>query len=264
MLLASLLVIILLVALWMHRVEKYNYKTYLLTIPGAQERRETFFKNHDNERVPVEVVYGQDTRHIANARKFENFVEPTLFNNAVEMHYDESQTRPNMSYFNLGAIGCYFGHLDIYDRAAKEGVKYALVFEDNAVVKSPKLYDEVERFIHEKGDDFEACFFHCLYHLPAPERDGQVLWISSTKCYLVHVPNMKKYLPTFLPMDNHVDLKYEDVIARGARVYYRDMRKYLDVDRTHPSTIGHRGERDNQFFSRQYPKVPRSALVKGW
>ena len=241
--------------------EKYNYKSYLLTVPEATERREVFFK-HAN--TPVEVVYGEDTRDVAKARTFEHMVQPEFFNKAVEMHYDSTVARPNMSYFNLGAIGCYFGHMKILNKAVNDGVKYALIFEDNAVVKSPKLYDEVQRVIHERGDTFEACFFHCLSHLPDPTERERVLWISSTKCYLVHVPNMKKYLPTFLPMNNHVDLKFEDIIAKGARVYYRDMRKYLAIDRSHESLIGHRGEEDEQFFSRQYPKIPRSKLIKGW
>lgn len=244
--------------------EKYNYKSYLLTVPAATERRQVFFTYHDDEQHPVEVVYGEDTREIANARKFENLIQPEFFNKAVEMYYDDRVSRPNMSYFNLGAIGCYFGHLDILNRAANAGVKYALIFEDNAVVKSHKLYDEVQRVIDEKGDNFEACFFHCLSYLPAPEEKERALWISSTKCYLVHVPNIKKYLPTFLPMNNHVDLKFEDIIAKGARVYYRDMRKYLGIDRRHSSMIGHRGEEDDKFFSRQYPKIPRSKLIKGW
>lgn len=246
------------------REEKYQYNAYLLTIPDAVDRRRTFFNHHDESRVPVEVVYGDDTRHIANARQYEDFIVPEYFDKAVEMYYDTTVQRPTMSHFNMGAIGCYFGHMHIIDKAVRDGVKYALIFEDNVVVKSPKMYDEVERVIKERGDNFEACFFHSLSHLPDPTEPEKVLWIASTKCYLVHVPNMKRYLPSFIPMDNHVDLKFEDIIAKGARVYYRDMREYLGIDRKKPSMIGHRGEEDTLFFSRQYPKVPRSRLVKGY
>jgi hypothetical protein len=257
-----ILVLLIIIFLILRRpVEKYAYKSYLLTIPSAHERREVFFQYATQ---PVEVVYGKDTRDVATARTFEHMVQPEFFNKAVEMHYDSDVARPNMSYFNMGAIGCYFGHMEILNKAVNDKVKYALIFEDNAVVKSPKLYDEVQKVIDARGDNFEACFFHCLSYLPAPENKEKVLWISSTKCYLVHVPNMKKYLPTFIPMNNHVDLKFEDIIAKGARVYYRDMRKYLAIDRSHQSTIGHRGEEDEEFFSRQYPKVPRSKLVSGW
>ena len=261
MVIIILVLLVLLLLILRKPVEKYSYKSYLLTIPSASARREVFFQYTDH---PVEVVYGKDTRDVATARTFEHMVQPEFFNKAVEMHYDSSVARPNMSYFNMGAIGCYFGHMEILNKAVNDGVKYALIFEDNAVVKSPKLYDEVQRVIDERGDNFEACFFHSLSYLPAPENKERVLWISSTKCYLVHVPNIKKYLPTFIPMNNHVDLKFEDIIAKGARVYYRDMRKYLAIDRSQQSTIGHRGEEDEEFFSRQYPKVPRSKLVEGW
>lgn len=256
--------LLILVYFTLRREEKYQYSAYLLTIPGAVERRKRFFAHARDDIVPTQVVYGDDTRQIVNARKYEHVIEPQYFEKAVEMYYDENVRRPTMSHFNIGAIGCYFGHMDILNKAINDKVKYALIFEDNVVVKSPKLYDEVERFIKERGDSFEACFFHCLSYLPDESEKEKVLWISSTKCYLVHVPNMAQYLPSFIPMDNHVDLKFEDIIAKGARVYYRDMRKYLTIDRSQPSMIRHRSEEDNLFFSRQYPKIPRSKLIKGY
>lgn len=258
------LVILLLVFMILRNEPKYSYETYLLTLPQAEERREVFFR-HNGGVNNVHVVYGQDTRDIETARKFEHHVQPEFFDKAVEMHYDSGVVRPNITYFNLGAIGCHMGHMDIWTRARDAGHKYILVFEDNVVVKSPKLYDEVEKFIKEKGDNFEACFFHCLHYLPRPGRDvGRVLWISSTKCYLLHVPNMQKYAPSFFPMDNHVDMKFEDIIADGARVYYRDMRKFMVIDRRKPSLIGHSAHDDEDTFSRRYPKVHRSELIKGW
>ena len=259
-----ILVFLLLLMMIFHARQGYSYETYLLTLPQAHDRRKVFFK-HNTGGPDVQVVYGQDTRDVTTARKFEDYVQPEFFEKAIEMHYDTNAVRPNITYFNLGAIGCQMGHMDIWDRASKAGHKYILVFEDNVIVKSPKLYDEVEKFIKEKGDNFEACFFHCLHYLPKPGRDvGRVLWISSTKCYLFHVPNMQKYIPSFLPMNNHVDLKFEDIIDEGARVYFRDMRKYLVIDRSRPSTIGHRNHDEQDMFSRRHPKVHRSELIKGW
>jgi len=192
-------------------------------------------------------------------------VQSEFMEKAVEMHYDPSIVRPNITYFNLGAIGCQMGHADIWNRASKAGHKYALVFEDNAVVSSSKkLHQYVESFIEEKGDDFEACFFHCLHYLPDEVQKDRVRWISSTKCYLLHVPNMQKYFPMFFPMNNHVDLKFEDVIAKGARVYYRDLRKYLNIDRSVPSIIGHSAHDETEMFSRQFPKATVVDLIKGW
>ena len=67
----------------------------------------------------------------------------------------------------------------------KQDLKYAVIFEDNVIVKSNKLYDEIQKVIDERGEEFEMCFFHCLSRLP-DKQDGKlekVKWISSTKCY---------------------------------------------------------------------------------
>ena len=39
-------------------------------------------------------------------------IEGEYFEKAVEMHYDNSVNRPDITYFNLGAIGCFMGHMD--------------------------------------------------------------------------------------------------------------------------------------------------------
>jgi GR25 family glycosyltransferase involved in LPS biosynthesis len=257
-------VILLLVFMILRNERAWSYETYLLTLPEARDRREVFFE-HNTHGPKVHMVYGQDTRVVETARKFEEHVQSEFMEKAVEMHYDPSVVRPNITYFNLGAIGCHMGHADIWNRASKMGHKYALVFEDNVKVRSSKkLHDYVESFIAEKGDDFEACFFHCLHYLPHEIQKDRVRWISSTKCYLMHVPNMKRYFPLFFPMNNHIDLKFEDIIAEGARVYYRDLRKYLDIDRSEPSTIGHSPHEDEAMFSRRFPKATTKDLIKGW
>jgi NDP-sugar pyrophosphorylase family protein len=217
-------------------------------------RQERFFKNHDSS-IPIEVIYGSDTRNIETAREYEDKIKPKYFNKAVEMHYNSDVIRPDITYFNMGAIGCFMGHMEFYDRCFDQGLKYAVIFEDNVIVKSNELYKQIQDVIDKKGDDFEMCFFHCLSRLPfhnEEEEIERVKWISSTKCYLVHVPNMKKYVKHFLPMDNHVDMKHEDIIVEGARVYYKDLRNYMRVDRSHSSTIGHRDHGEESFISRQY------------
>ena len=233
---------------------KYQYKCFLLTMKDEKLRQERFFKNHDSS-IPIEVIYGSDTRNIETAREYEDKIKPKYFNKAVEMHYNSDVIRPDITYFNMGAIGCFMGHMEFYDRCFDQGLKYAVIFEDNVIVKSNELYKQIQDVIDKKGDDFEMCFFHCLSRLPfhnEEEEIERVKWISSTKCYLVHVPNMKKYVKHFLPMDNHVDMKHEDIIVEGARVYYKDLRNYMRVDRSHSSTIGHRDHGEESFISRQY------------
>ena len=239
---AVIILIALFVLLFLRRRHggKFDYKCFLLTVKDQKERQERFFKSHRDD-IPIEVIYGADTRKIKVAREFEERVDPDYFEKAVEMHYDSSVKRPDITYFNLGAIGCFFGHMEFYERCFKQGLKYAVIFEDNVIVKSDELYNQIQSVIDEKGTEFEMCFFHCLSRLP-DEKDGtleKVKWISSTKCYLVNVNNMRKYQKYFYPMDNHVDMKHEDLIERGARIYYKDLREYMLIDRSHRSMINH-------------------------
>jgi hypothetical protein len=240
---------------------KHDYKCFLLTVKSAKERQNRFFKYHDTD-IPIEVIYGPDTRSVKVARKFEYDIEPEYFEKAIEMHYNPTVPRPDITYFNLGAIGCFMGHMEFYKRCFNQGIKYAVIFEDNVIVKSNLLYDEIQKVIDEKGDDFEMYFFHCLSRLP--ESGEKVKWISSTKCYLINVSNMEKYHKYFYPMDNHIDMKHEDLIAKGARVYYRDLRKYIHIDRSHTSTIGHRNHGNKTFFSRQYPMATPDDVERGY
>ena len=244
----------------------YDYKCFLLTVKGQHERQEKFFKSNNNH-IPLEVIYGPNTKdNITTAREYEELILPEYFEKAVEMYYDPNVKRPDITYFNIGAIGCFIGHMEFYDRCFKQGLKYAVIFEDNVVIKSGQLYDEIQKVIEEKGDDFDMCFFHCLSRLPYKIEGTleKVKWISSTKCYLINVKNMKKYKKYFYPMDNHVDMKHEDLIAKGCRIYYKDMRNYMKIDRTHKSLIGHSDHGRTEFFSRQYPNIPRRLLRRGY
>ena len=75
---------------------------------------------------------------------------------------------------------------------------------------------------------------------------------------------MKEYKRHFFPMDNHVDMKHEDLIAQGARVYYKDLREYILIDRTHKSLIGHSDHGNRKFFSRQFPNKTPHELKWGY
>jgi hypothetical protein len=244
---------------------KYDYKCFLLTVKDQVERQERFFKSHKDE-IPVEVIYGPDTRKVKIAREYEEHIDPEYFEKAIEMHYNPDVKRPDITYFNLGAIGCFMGHMDFYKRCFKQRLKYAVIFEDNVIIKSDQLYDEIQSVIDEKGDDFEMCFFHCLSRLQDIKEGTleKVKWISSTKCYLVHVDNMKKYTKYFYPMDNHVDMKHEDLIANGARIYYKDLRDYMLIDRTHQSMIGHNEHGRREFFSRHHPTATPDDVKWGY
>jgi len=251
-----------------HKREKPEYKCFLLTLETSADRREKFLK-HYGDSIPLEIIYGSDTRKLENAKKYQKIIEPNYYREALKLHYNANKTRPDITYFNLGAIGCYMGHMEFYRRCFDQNLKYAVIFEDNVIIKDKRVYREIQDVINKKGDDFEMCFFHCLSRYPdeeKPDKSGleRVKWISSTKCYLIHVDNMKKYYKHFFPIDNHVDMKHEDIIARGARVYYKDLRHCLHIDRTHNSTIGHSNWGKRTFFSKRYPTATTDVLEYGW
>lgn len=267
MILITLIVVLVIILLLTFRNRKtskyeYDYNCYLLTLPESSERRQKFFKYHDSS-IPIQTVYGVNTKSVKKAREYEELIEPEYFEKAVEMHYDKSIKRPDITYFNLGAIGALLGHVNIMKTCED---KYALIFEDNVIIKSKRFYREVQKVIDELGDDFEMCFFHCLSRVPT-QVDGKlerVVWVSSMKCYLVNVENMKKYLKYYFPMDNHVDNKTEDIIAQGARVYYKDLRRYMKIDRSGPSTIGHSDHGRKMYFSRQNPTLTPKDVKWGY
>src|SRR5210317_514881 len=257
--------ILLLIRTERKKFANYDFKCFLLAMKNQPARSEQFIRSLD-KKIPLEVIYGKDTRSPQTAREFQDLVDPDYYEKAVEMYEDQTVKRPDITYFNLGAIGCFMRHMEFYKRCFDQGLKYAVIFEDNVIVKSNKLYSEIQKIIDDRGDEFEMCFFHCLSRLP-DKRDGKlekVKWISSTKCYLINVENMKKYTKYFLPMDNHVDMKHEDLIAKGARIYYKDMRNYMKIDRTHNSTIGHSEHGRPRYFSRNNPSATPDDVIFGY
>jgi len=242
---------------------KLQYKTFLLTLPKSVTRRQNFLERHDPS-IPLEVVFSKDTTRVENVKRFKDNVAKGHYEKALEMHYDDTMRRPDITYFNLGAVGAYMGHVEVIRRARMQGVKYALVCEDN-LLPTRRLYAEVQRVIDEKRDSFEAIFFHCIARLPDGKEGTleRVKWISSMKCYLVHVPNFARYVKHLRVMDNHIDNKMEDLIAKGARIFYKDMGHCARIDRSGASTIGHSDHDRKEFFSRRHPTVTLDKLVYG-
>ncbi len=267
MLFVIILISILIITKSIMYAPRVEYKCYMLTTDPNGKRATRFMDSYDHT-VPLEVVVGPDTRTPENAKPYSSRVDPTYYREALKLYYDETATRPNITYFNLGAIGCYMGHMSIYDKCFRNKHKYALVFEDNVVITHPTLFDEIQTVIDELGDDFELCFFHCLSRYPASETSKTglqlVRWISSTKCYLIHVDNMHKYIHNFDIMDNHIDMKHEDLVFDGARIYYKDLRHCMLIDRSHKSMIGHSDWKRKDYFSKRIPDAETEFLEKGY
>ena len=105
--LVLLLVGVIIFLMYRIRKKKYlKYKCFLLTLKSSEKRMNTFLAHHD-PAIPVEIIYSVDTKSIENAKKYESIIDPAYFKEAVQLHYGKSNLRTDMTFFNLGAIGCY-------------------------------------------------------------------------------------------------------------------------------------------------------------
>ncbi len=90
------------------KFEKYDFKCFLLAMKNEPARSEKFIRSID-KKIPLEIIYGKDTRTPKLAEKYREHVDPDYFEKAVEMYNDPDVKRPDITYFNLGAIG-YAAH----------------------------------------------------------------------------------------------------------------------------------------------------------
>ena len=111
-------------------------------------RSEQFVRSID-KKMPLEIIYGKDTRTPQKAQQFQEYIDPDYYDKAVEMYHDPEVRRPDITYFNLGAIGCFMGHMEFYEKCFKQDLKYAVIFEDNVIIDSNRIYDEIQSVIDE-------------------------------------------------------------------------------------------------------------------
>ena len=65
------------------RRSNYEYKCFLLTIKDEKKRQQKFFKSH-NRDLPIEIIYGPDTKSPKIAREYEEHIEPEYFEKSGE------------------------------------------------------------------------------------------------------------------------------------------------------------------------------------
>ena len=223
-------------------------KIFILTLDTGSERYINF-KNSYTLDIPLEIILGVNTKNPENTEKYRSIVEPERFNNMYL--YDKGLAqRKNHTYFNSGALGCYLGHMEFYKRCFSQNLKYALIFEDNVVLKDG-FENELKNLL--LPSNFDICFLHTFRYLGKETNDcGDKLvdmkWVNGTKAYIINVENMKKYYYLFFPIDNHIDRIYEKLVLHGCKMYFKNF-KSINIS-TRVSTIRHTGiiDEDKEFF----------------
>ena len=195
-------------------------KCFVLSLKDSDIRRNKFMDSY-NLDIPLEIIWGYDTRTPDVGEKYKHLVNPEKYRDMYR--YDKDLKRPDNTYFNSGGLGCYLGHMDFYKKCFEQNLDYAMIFEDN-VILDDNFNSELNTALSRLGSDFDVCFFHCWSHVgDNVEKCGDTIkkikWLNSTKCYLINVNNMKKYYNLFYPIDNHIDNIYEKLVNNGANIY---------------------------------------------
>jgi len=226
-------------------------KCFLITMQKSKKRYNSFLRQYNqNCNLPLEIIWSVDTKNPEVAEKYKHLVTQEKYQLMKKFDTGEA-IRPDHSYFNSGALGCYLGHMEFYKRCFEQNLDYAIVFEDNVIIGDTFMEElnELLNLIETNDLIFDVIFLHCWSHIGQKLKDVDITklkWTMSAKCYLVNVNNMKKHHHLFYPIDTHVDLAYEKLIyLGGANVYLKNFKSF-DILQT-ISNIGHTNVLNNEY-----------------
>jgi GR25 family glycosyltransferase involved in LPS biosynthesis len=263
-----LLLLLLLFLLFKRRVSSFTSdsikidKVFLLSLPSSSDRRTSFLNSYNSLKtgLPLEIISGIDTKIPQNAEPYKHLVDPERYNNMYT--YDTGTPRPNHTYFNSGALGCYLGHMEFYKRCFEQNLKYALIFEDN-VTFDPSFVDQLNKALENVPKNFDILFLTNIFGFVKDTeiKKGmyKIKWVMGTKAYIINVENMKKYHSLFYPIANHIDLNYEKLIYNGANVYLTKLQSiHVDLGK---SVIGH-GSVLNDIYFTHFTNLKQSDITR--
>jgi len=228
-------------------------KCFLLTLKESQKRRDTFLQSYKNCKcdIPLEIIWGINTKIPENTHQYSYLISNEKYKNMYK--YDTGElVRPDHTYFNSGALGCYLGHMEFYKKCFQENLKYAIIFEDN-VILSNNFTKELNNALKQLPYNFSVCFLHAHSSVHNIEKVcyneiKKIKLVLGTKCYLINVESMKNFYPLFYPIQNHVDRIYERLSYEGANIYLINLPS-ISLSNS-KSTINHTNVIDGnkQFF----------------
>jgi GR25 family glycosyltransferase involved in LPS biosynthesis len=221
-------------------------KCFVINLIESTDRYNKFIANY-NSSIPLERIDGIDTHKRENVERYKSLVEPDKFN--IMFEFENGKLRPDYTYFNPGALGCYLSHMEVYKKCFEQNLKYVIVFEDNVIMQ--KNFDnELDKALTNLGDDFDICFLNCKIHVgdlieKCNTLIKKIKYIMSTKCYIINVENMKRYYELFYPIYTHIDIAHEKLVNSGANIYLINMNS-IKVDSSN-STIKHSFVKSNKM-----------------
>lgn len=130
-----------------------NFQTFVINMRKNKDRMDHFnkqYKKSDLAERPwnrVEAVNGYEI----TADDMKELVSPKVWIGLD--HLTKTKKRMGDGQLTHGMIGCYMSHYAIYEQMVRDGLEYAVIFEDDARIH-PKIYKQLIKSIVEKEGRF--------------------------------------------------------------------------------------------------------------
>jgi glycosyl transferase family 25 len=195
------------------------------------------FDNSDNLDLYV-ITLGKEERNAnieKQQRKINNKIK--IFNavNGKKLDYNKLMASNIIADDNklskkhdkkMGQIGCYLSHFNIYKKIKKENKDgYTIIFEDDFLIKSENLLDEVKKAINilnTKNIDFDFLFLGNTLNNHGKNIKDNLYYLDKnnnlygTHCYLINNNKLDKIINNLSRIYTTIDdsiqnLSYEDI-----------------------------------------------------
>ena len=123
--------------------------TYVINLERNKDRMDNFREKYEASDLAQVLPYTRFEAVDGSKVPIEKYLTPEALKGLMRTEASKLRSLPHD--LTKGMVGCYLSHLGVYDIALKQSTKYALVFEDDAVI-SPDIYTStIEKIIH--GDE---------------------------------------------------------------------------------------------------------------
>jgi glycosyl transferase family 25 len=132
---------------YFEQLNNYFNKIYVITIERAEKRREKISQNFNG--LNYEFFYGTD-KNTLDAEKMSNL-----------NLYDEEKAKKMDRYckpMTLGHIACSLSHRKVYEKMVQDGIRKAMIFEDDAIPAFENL-SQIPFVLEELPADWEFLYW---------------------------------------------------------------------------------------------------------
>jgi GR25 family glycosyltransferase involved in LPS biosynthesis len=194
----------------------------------------TFFKPKSNiELFDISYILDLYVITLGNKERLENIEQQQeKINNKIDIFpavngkksdINELKKKYNIrnQKLKMSEIGCYLSHLNIYKKIKQDNKKgYTIIFEDDFLVKSDNLLDEVRKIItilNNKNIDFDFIFLGNLRNNYGKNIQDNIYNIDNgnnlfgTHGYVVNNKNIHKIIDKTNKIDKPIDIKIQDL-----------------------------------------------------